>query len=86
MNVEKKINELEKKIDNNMNKIINNMNELHNHEKKINSNANRIQKNSYALDILKDYKTGKERLFVILMIVLFMWLITLGLLVYMILV
>lgn len=82
MNVEERINELEKKIDSNMDKIIKNMNRLHKHEEKINNNTEKIKNNSYALSILKDYKTGKSRLFTILIIVLFMWFATIGYLVY----
>ena len=82
MNIENKISELEKKIDKNMDKIINNMNELHSHEEKINKNANKIKQNSYALSILKDYKKETKRLFIALIIVLFMWFATIGYLVY----
>ena len=59
---------LEKKIDKNADRII--------------ENADRIQKNSYALEILNGYKTDNRRLFVILLIVLFMWFATIGYLVY----
>ena len=82
MNVNERLNELEKKIDSNMDKIIKNMNRLHKHEEKINNNTEKIKSNSYALSILKDYKTGKSRLFTILIIVLFMWFATIGYLVY----
>ena len=60
--------ELEKKIEQNADRII--------------ENADRIQKNSYALEILNGYKTDNRRLFVILLIVLFMWFTTIGYLVY----
>lgn len=60
--------ELEKKIDKNADRII--------------ENADRIQKNSYALEILNGYKTDNRRLFIILLIVLFMWFATIGYLVY----
>lgn len=60
--------ELEKKIEKNADRII--------------ENADRIQKNSYALEILNGYKTDNRRLFIILLIVLFMWFATIGYLVY----
>ena len=62
------IEKLEKKIDDSADKII--------------ENADRIQKNSYALEILNGYKTDNRRLFVILLIVLFMWFATICYLVY----
>ena len=80
--LKKSVERLEQKIDNNAVSIIQNMNKLHNHEDKINANAEKIQQNSYALDILKDYKHGSKRLFIILIIVLFMWFATIGYLVY----
>lgn len=68
MKLEEDIVKLEKKIQHNAGKI--------------EDNAERIQKNSYALDILKDYKTESHRLFVVLIVVLFMWFATIGYLVY----
>lgn len=44
----------------------------------INNNLERINKNSYVLDILKDYKEDSKRLFHILLIILGMWIVTLG--------
>lgn len=76
------IKKLETRIDSNTEKMIANMNRLHSHEEKINANAEKIQQNSYALDILKDYKHGSKRLFITLIIVLFMWFATIGYLVY----
>ena len=67
--------ELEKRINENAEKIITNI-------QKIGDNEKRIQQNSYALDILKDYKHGSKRLFITLIIVLFMWFATIGYLVY----
>lgn len=67
--------ELAKKLDENSKKIMENFN-------KIESNAYRIQQNSGALEILRDYKSDSKRWFTILIIVLFMWFITIGYLVY----
>lgn len=68
MNIENDIEKLEKKIDDNAIKII--------------ENADRIQRNSYALEILNGYKTDNRRFFTILLVVLSMWFITIGYLVY----
>ena len=76
------IEELKNRLEENTNRIIANMNELHSHEEMISNNYERIQRNSYALDILKDYKSENKRLFIILIIVLFMWFLTIGYLVY----
>ena len=67
--------ELAKKLDENSKKIMDNFN-------KIENNAYRIQQNSGALEILRDYKSDSKRWFTILIIVLFMWFITIGYLVY----
>lgn len=40
----------------NTDRIIKTMEKLHSHEEKINNNTNKIQENSYALEILRDYK------------------------------
>ena len=69
--------ELEKKLEENTNRIIANMNELHSHEEMISSNKEQIQKNSYALDILKDYKMENQRLFTVVKSILVLWLLTL---------
>lgn len=50
--------------------------------KSIESNFEKIQKNSYALDILKDYKSESKKWFTILLIVLVMWFATICYLVY----
>ena len=63
--------ELERKINENEQRIANN-------EIKIDDHLEKIQKNSYALDILKDYKAENKRLYTILMIVLVMWILTLA--------
>lgn len=76
------VKELEKKIDNNIDKIIQNMNKLHNHEEKINENACKIKQNSYALDILKDYKKGISGWRIMAFIFIALWIITTGYLVY----
>lgn len=80
--LEENVEKLETKLDNNVELIIKNMNKLHSHEELINNNTNRIKQNGYALEILKDYKFGNKRLFIALIIVLFMWLATIGYLVY----
>lgn len=67
--------DLEKKIEKNADKINSNAD-------RINSNLEKIEKNSYALDILKDYKEDSKRLFIILFVVLIMWIATLGYLIY----
>ena len=50
--------------------------------KKIMENFANIQNNSIALEILKDYKSENKRLFILLIIILFMWFATIGYLVY----
>ena len=57
--------------------------------KKINANLERINANSYALDILGDYKKDSERLFAVskklynlLVIVLGLWFVTIGCLIF----
>ena len=67
--------ELEKKINDNEERITSN-------ERKIDDHLEKIQKNSYALDILKDYKAETKRLYTILIIILFMWFITIGFLIF----
>lgn len=49
---------------------------------KILSNFDKIQQNSLAVEILKDYKADSKKWFTILLIVLCMWFITIGYLVY----
>lgn len=51
--------DIKRQLDENSKKIINNMNQIH--------------QNSGALEILKDFKGDNKRIFVILLIVLFMW-------------
>ena len=60
--------DLAKRIDNNANKIENNL--------------EKIQKNSYAIEILGDYKKSNQRLFTIILVILTMWFLTIGYLVY----
>ena len=62
------INEIKKQLDENTKKIVDNMNKIH--------------QNSGALEILKDFKDDNKRMFIILLIVLFMWFFTIGYLVY----
>ena len=50
--------------------------------KKIMANFDKIQQNSFALEIVKDYKADSKKWFTILLIVLCMWLLTIGYLVY----
>ena len=76
--LKKSVKTLEKKLDNNVELILNNMNKLHAHEEKINKNATQIKENSYVLNILKDYKQDSKRLFYILLVVLALWVATLG--------
>lgn len=66
MDYKKELEQLQKKIDDNAIKIISNF-------EQINSNKNKIQQNSYALDILKDYKAETKRVWTILIIVLIMF-------------
>ena len=68
--LKKNVKMLEKKLDDNVELIINNMNKLHSHEEMIYKNATKIKENSYALDILKDYKRETKRLFYIILILL----------------
>ena len=68
MNLEANIEKIEKKVISNA--------------EKIEDNASRIEKNSWALEILKDYKSESKRLFVIIIVILIMWFATIGYLVY----
>ena len=68
MNLDKNIEKLEQKIKNNASKI--------------DDNAEKILKNSYALEIMRDYKHEAKRWFTALIIVLCMWFVTIGYLVY----
>jgi hypothetical protein len=77
-----KVNKLEEKLDQNVKDIINNMNKLHSHEEQINKNTQKIKKHSYALEILEDYKNDKKMLYRIVMILIFMWIITIGCLIF----
>lgn len=80
--LEKDMQKLETKLDDNVALIINNMNKLHKHEEKINNNSLKIKENSYALEILKDYKNDKRKLFRISLILLIALIITLSCLIY----
>ena len=57
------LNDFKKQLDTNTENIIKNMNQIH--------------QNSGALEILKDFKGDNRRMFVILLIVLFLWAVTL---------
>lgn len=80
--LEKNVQNLEAKLDDNVKLIISNMNKLHKHEEKINSNSLKIKENSYALEILKDYKNDKRKLFIISLILLIALIITASYLIY----
>ena len=69
--------ELEKRIDENLEKIMANIDKIEHNSIKINDNKENIQKNSYALEILKDYKKQNKRLFIVLIIMAILWTITL---------
>lgn len=68
MNLDENIEKLEQKIKKNASKI--------------DDNAEKILKNSYALEIMRDYKQEAKRWFTALIVVLIMWFITIGYLVY----
>ena len=55
---------------------------INENKKLINDNFQKIQNNSYALEFIKDYKADSKRWFTILIVVLCMWFITIGYLVY----
>ena len=76
------IEELNKKIDDSAEKILNNLKQIEKNANKIEGNREKIQKNSYALDILKDYKNENKRLFIIIILIVIMWFLTIGYLVY----
>ena len=74
--------ELIKKVDENTKRLDSHLEEIKKNGNNISHNDKRIQQNSYTLEILKDYKTESKRLFIILIIVLSMWFLTIGYLVY----
>ena len=80
--LKKNVKELEKKLDSNVELILKNMNRLHEHEELINKNTSKIKQNSYALEILQDYKEDKRRLYKLLTITTLVWLITLACLIF----
>lgn len=80
--LEENVEKLEIKLDDNVKLIINNMNKLHSHEEKIKKNCDKIKQNSYALEILKDYKNDKKKLFRISLILLIALVITISCLIY----
>ena len=82
MDYKREIEELQRRIDNNAVKIIDNFNRISKNEGKIDDHLEKIQKNSYALDILKDYKAETKRIYTVLIIVLCMWFITIGVLIF----
>lgn len=80
--LKKNVKELEKKLDSNVELILKNMNRLHEHEELINKHSSKIKQNSMALEILKDYKNDKNRLYKLLTITTLVWLITLACLIF----
>ena len=78
MNIE----DLAKKVEENAKRLDNHLEEIKKNGNNISNNQQQIQQNSYALDILKDYKAGSKRMFTALLIVLFMWFATICYLVY----
>ena len=74
--------ELEKKLDENSQRIIDNIKNIEDNSKRIDNNFEKIQQNSYALDILKDYKKGFNRWHTIAIIFMILWILTVGYLVY----
>ena len=74
--------ELIKKVEENTKRLDSHLEEIKKNGNNISHNDKRIQQNSYTLEILKDYKTESKRLFIILIIVLSMWFLTIGYLVY----
>ena len=82
MSIEEEIKEIKQSLTEATDKILHNMNELHSQKEQINTNSNNIQKNSYALEILKDYKRESKRLFIALLVMAVMWFLTAGFLVY----
>lgn len=49
---------------------------------KVQKKVNAIEEQSFAMEILKDYKKANKRLYIILIVVLCMWFATIGYLVY----
>lgn len=49
---------------------------------KIEKKAEKLEKNSFAMELLEDYKKANKRMFIALILVLFMWFATIGYLVY----
>lgn len=49
---------------------------------KIEKKAEKLEKNSFAMELLEDYKKTNKRMFIALILVLFMWFVTIGYLVY----
>jgi Trk-type K+ transport system membrane component len=49
---------------------------------KVQKKVNVIEEQSFAMEILKDYKKANKRMFIIIIIILVMWFATIGYLVY----
>ena len=67
--LKKDVKKLETKLDQNVEIILDNMNKLHAHDEQIKNNSKRIKKNSYALEILNDYK--KDKIILVTLLVIF---------------
>ena len=76
------VKELAKQVEENAKRLDTHLEEIKKNGNNISNNQQQIQQNSYALDILKDYKASSKRMFTALIIVLFMWFATIGYLVY----
>lgn len=80
--MEEELKKIEKKLENNTKKIITNMNKLHSHDELIHNNEEKIQKNSYALDILRDYKRINRKQMILTLLLAACWLVTLVILLF----
>ena len=56
--------------------------EINKIENKIEKQQKRLEQSSLALELLKDYKKSTKRLFIIILVILCMWFITIGYLIY----
>lgn len=74
--------ELEQRLDENTKRIIENIKKIEQNATRIDNNTDKIQQNSYALDILRDYKKGYNRWHTIALVFMILWIATIGYLVY----
>ena len=56
--------------------------EINKIEKKVEKQQRKIEQNSFALELLKDYKKTNKRQFITILVILCMWFLTIGYLVY----